>query len=137
MGRKLIKENHRAKVPKQEVGISWLNGEAASCQDQVALDMVSFLAIQTSGKLAREPSHWIGSPSVAKPPTGWPEWPAGSLEHGQANVGTTGHLQSCNKPSAAECHFWTTGQLVQKLPGPLWPAWACQLSKGTLGMADS
>ena len=69
---KSIEEQHRAKVPKQVVRISWLNGEAAGCQDQVALDMVSFLAIQTSGKLAREPSHWIGSPSVAKPPTGWP-----------------------------------------------------------------
>ena len=64
-------------------------------------------------------------------------WLAGSLEHGQANFGTAGHLQSFNKPSAAECHFWTTGQQVPKLPGPLWPAWACQLSEGTLGMADS
>ena len=61
VGRKLIKENQRAKVPKQVVRISWLNGEAAGCQDQVALDMVSFLANQTSGKLAHEPSPWIGS----------------------------------------------------------------------------
>ena len=42
-----MNENHRAKVPKQVVRISWLNGEAAGCQDQVALDMATFLAIQT------------------------------------------------------------------------------------------